>query len=62
MTPTNAIKIGDRIQFRSLTRSGASNATRLVTGFWFTGEPQVSFRGWGGFVVHWFEISEHFPA
>lgn len=52
------LNVGDRITFKAATRCSYRKATRVVTGFWITGEPEVSYAGWRGFVVHWHEILE----
>lgn len=56
------INIGDRLTFKSPTRSGARKATRLVSGFADYPEPWGEcvtvnrFEGWSNFVVKQSEI------
>ena len=61
MKPTNeelkALKVGDRITFKAITRNNNRKATRKIDGFWLTGEPTVRFEGAAGFIVHWHEIT-----
>jgi len=52
-----AIKLGDRITFKAVTRWGDSKATRKVNGF-HAGCPTVRYGGWGDFVVRHNEISQ----
>jgi len=53
------LKVGDRIKFRAVTRSGAPAVWRKVNGFWFgTNEPTVRYHGWPNFVVKLNEILE----
>jgi hypothetical protein len=56
------MKIGDRIKFRSPTRSGNSAAWRKVKGFDSFGRPLVGFHGWDRFVVLPSEVLEIEPA
>ena len=50
------IKKGDRITFKSATRSGAPTLTRVVNGK-FTHLPTVRAHGLGAFVVRLHEIT-----
>lgn len=52
------VEVGDRIVFKSPTRSGTTKAERKVNGFWMNGFPTVRFQGWGDFVVKPSEILE----
>ncbi len=55
------IKIGDRIQFRSVTRHSDATVWRVVTGVEFGGQRviQVRYHGWGDFQVRNREIFAH---
>lgn len=55
-----AIKVGDRITFKSPTRYSFRKATRVVNGFLW-GRPTVRFGGWADFAVRPWEIIEHHP-
>ena len=61
MQMTN-IKVGDRIQFRSITRWNSRTVWRKVNGFWAGRGPTVRFGGWGNFIVRWDEIVDVDPA
>lgn len=51
-----SIKVGDRIRFRSPTRSSDEQVWRKVVGL----DPfRVRFQGWSEFQVHDDEISDH---
>jgi|14_taG_2_1085336.scaffolds.fasta_scaffold163346_2 hypothetical protein len=50
-------KIGQKITFKSATRSGYAKATRLINGSW-CGLPTVRFHGWSNFVIKEDEIIE----
>jgi len=64
------LKVGDRIQFRAITRSGAPMAWRKVNGFWDDPDlddypwdiiplkPTVRYNGWHNFIVKLNEILE----
>ena len=62
-----AIKVGDRIRFRSATRHSDEQVWRTVTGVTCPtcGNEkrviQVRFHGWGNFHVRPNEISDHRP-
>ena len=50
-------KTGQKITFKSPTRSGNTKATRLINGSW-CGLPTVRFHGWSNFVIKENEIIE----
>jgi hypothetical protein len=50
MENLNEIKVGDFIEFKSITRDGNYKAIRKVRGF-MNGKPVVTFIGWKFFVV-----------
>jgi len=52
---TMEFKQGQRITFKSPTRSGNIKATRLINGT-FNGLPTVRFNGWVNFVIRQNEI------
>lgn len=52
------IEVGDRIIFRSATRSGNFKANRIVNGFRSGGKPTVRFNGFHDFVVRPDEIMD----
>lgn len=57
-----AIKVGDRITFKALTRWSHKKATRKVNGFLGNeGEPTVRYGGCPEFIVHHREIIEVIP-
>ena len=53
-----AIKVGDRIRFRSPTRHSDKQVWRTVTA---VNPVCVRFQGWAEFQVHADEISDHRP-
>ena len=57
------IKIGDRIQFRAVTRHSGATVWRVVTGVEYCGQLhiQVRYHGWGNFHVRNHEIFDHEP-
>ena len=54
-----AIKIGDRITFRAVTRFTGAEVTRKVRGFCYNGKPTVKYEGYDDFIGDWCEISFH---
>ena len=50
-------KQGQKITFKSPTRSGNVKATRIINGA-FNGLPTVRFNGWVNFVIRQNEIIE----
>ncbi len=50
-------KIGQRITFKSPTRSGNLKATRIINGT-FGSLPTVRFNGWVNFIIRQNEIIE----
>ena len=51
------IEIGDKLTFRSVTRSDNRKATRKVNGFYCGSDmPTVQYHGWSHFVVKGYEI------
>ena len=63
MIEIDQIKVGDRIKFRSPTRSGNKAVWRVVNGHWpDTKWPTVRFDGWNDFVVRPHEIIDHIEA
>lgn len=50
------IKIGDRIQFRAITRWSGVATWRKVNGFDSRGWPTVVFGGWRDFIVRPHEV------
>lgn len=53
----DSLDIGDRIQFRAVTRWCDSKVWRKVNGFWGDDDkPTVRFGGCGNFIVHHHEI------
>ena len=51
------LEVGDRIEFKALTRWAHKKVTRLVTGF-YGNAPTVRYGGWSNFVVRHCEISK----
>ncbi len=51
----NGFKTGQKITFKSPTRSGNIKATRIINGT-FNGLPTVRFNGWVNFVIRQKEI------
>lgn len=54
---TMKFKQGQKITFKSPTRSGNVKATRIINGA-FNGLPTVRFNGWVNFVIRQNEIIE----
>ena len=55
----DSLDIGDRIQFRAVTRWSASKVWRKVNGFWGAeNKPTVRYSGTPNFIVHHHEIVE----
>ena len=59
-TELNKIQVGDRIQFRSVTRHSDRTVWRKVTGVNFCGKRiiQVRYHGWPNFQVRDNEIKD----
>jgi len=57
---TEDIKVGDRIQFRAVTRWSSRTVWRKVTGV--VPCVQVRYGGWSHFHVRSWEIKDHEPS